>query len=129
MRRRPSPSRNPPARSKASEPTAPLEYLLNGTGAGEWGRTTNRRRVGFGAGLSGSYKGGQPPCTIPMKGAHPLHIPQVAGSPTCLVMLEDGGTGAGEWGRTTDLLITNPVKDRPQQIQEDQSRDNSEAEE
>ena len=66
---------------------------------------------------------------IPMKGAHPLHIPQVAGSPACLVMLEDGGTGAGEWGRTTDLLITNPVKDRPQQIQEDQSRDNSEAEE
>ena len=49
-------------------------------GAGEWDRTTDRRRVGPEACLSASYKGGQPPCTIPTKGAHPLRNPQVGGS-------------------------------------------------
>ncbi len=30
--------------------------------------------------LTDSYKGGQPPCTIPTKGAHPLRAPQVVRS-------------------------------------------------
>ena len=36
----------------------------------------SRRWVGPDACLASSYKGGQPPCTIPTNGAHPLRNPQ-----------------------------------------------------
>jgi hypothetical protein len=36
----------------------------------------SRRWVGPEACLASSYKGGQPPCTIPTKGSHPLRNPQ-----------------------------------------------------
>lgn len=52
--------------------------------------------------LTDSYKGGQPPCTIPTKGAHPLRAPQVARStnrnahPTVLWSLFCVTYGAGD---------------------------------
>ncbi len=62
----------------------------------------------------------------PTKGAHPLRNPTLAGStphpeeqtlevfiqsPRAIVglLVEQAWGGAGEWGRTTDLLITNQL--------------------
>ena len=41
---------------------------------------TTCHRLGPETCLTDSYKGGQPPCTIPTKGAHPLRAPQVVRS-------------------------------------------------
>ena len=41
---------------------------------------TTCHRLGPETYLTDSYKGGQPPCTIPTKGAHPLRAPQVVRS-------------------------------------------------
>ena len=73
------------------------------TGAGDWNRTELPRQ--FAKSLTGSYEGGQPPCTIPVKRADPLQNSQVPGS-IC-------SFGAGDWNRTSDLRFTNRLRSKP----------------
>src|SRR5687767_3943345 len=63
-------------------------------------------RFGPEACLTDSYEGGQPPCTIPTKGTHPLRIPTARWFYHWLGSRLLSQPGAGDWNRTSDLRFT-----------------------
>src|SRR5687768_4152452 len=66
-------------------------------------------RFGPEACLTDSYEGGQPPCTIPTKGTHPLRIPTARWFYHWLGSRLLSQPGAGDWNRTSDLRFTKPL--------------------
>src|SRR5438034_8157882 len=74
-------------------------------GAGEWDRTTDRRRVGPEACLPAPAEGASPLAFTPRREHTPFEPPG---------RWFDSGShevwyGAGEWDRTTDLRFTKPL--------------------
>jgi hypothetical protein len=64
-------------------------------------------RFGPEAYLTDSYEGGQPPCTISMKGTQRLRIPTARWFYHWLGSRLRTQLGAGDWNRTSDLRFTN----------------------